>query len=316
MNTNKFTAGLCTLIFSVFLTNPTPYVDGFAGAETLFGPDSHGYPYDDTFTTSAYYSPLPCQEKYATGSYAGDIRLNGSGVNSADGTPVYPGMIASPSKYAFGIKMYIPGIGITAVHDRGGAIVTAGNRGQEYDRLDIWMGYGDKGLKRALNWGKRDVDVTVYGISDAVEEDVSLWGYTPDEAIPNECVMEEWEAIITETTTTSSPAVYNVPSGTFLYGLEDGDTGTKVTELQEELISMNFYKVEPSGVYDDLTVHAVYKFQQAQGIVASEDSIGAGYFGPSTRGKLNSIVAMRGETQALIAEATNKATTTVVAMSL
>ena len=68
--------------------------------------------YQQTFIISAYYSPIPGQAKYVTGSYEGDIRLNGSGVNSADGTPVYPGMIAAPSTYAFGTKMNIPGIGI------------------------------------------------------------------------------------------------------------------------------------------------------------------------------------------------------------
>ena len=42
--------------------------------------------YTKTFTISAYYSPLPDQSRYVTGSYEGDIRLNGSGVRSADGT--------------------------------------------------------------------------------------------------------------------------------------------------------------------------------------------------------------------------------------
>lgn len=100
-----------------------------------------------TFTITAYYSPLPCQEYYVTGSYEGDKRLNGNGTHGADGTPVYPGMIAAPKSYAFGTKLHVPGVGNVAVHDRGGAIVTSGSQGQAYDRLDIWMGYGDKGLK-------------------------------------------------------------------------------------------------------------------------------------------------------------------------
>lgn len=43
------------------------------------------------------------------------------------------------------------------MHDRGGAIVPAGERGYNYDRIDVWMGYGDEGLKRALWWGKRTI---------------------------------------------------------------------------------------------------------------------------------------------------------------
>ena len=52
--------------------------------------------YVETFIISAYYSPVVEQMKYVTGSYEGDIYLNGGGVHGADGTPVYPGMIAAP----------------------------------------------------------------------------------------------------------------------------------------------------------------------------------------------------------------------------
>ena len=139
--------------------------------------------YTKTFIVSAYYSPLPCQERYVTGSLQGDIWLNGSGVRSADNTPVFPGMVAAPKTYAFGTKMFIPGIGMASVHDRGGAIVHAGERGQEFDRLDVWMGYGDKGLERALNWGKRTVDVTVYGVDSSIQTEVQLGTYDESEAI-------------------------------------------------------------------------------------------------------------------------------------
>ncbi len=60
--------------------------------------------YVQNFIITAYYSPLQGQEHYVTGSYAGDIYLNGNGTNGADGTEVYPGMIAAPKKYAFGTK--------------------------------------------------------------------------------------------------------------------------------------------------------------------------------------------------------------------
>lgn len=34
-----------------------------------------------TFVVTAYYSPLPNQEKYLRGSYEADIRLNGNGTH-------------------------------------------------------------------------------------------------------------------------------------------------------------------------------------------------------------------------------------------
>ena len=87
--------------------------------------------YLSNFVISGYYSPLPGQDRYATGSYESDIYLNGNGTHGADGTPVYPGMVACPRTrtldngktvgYDFGTKFYIPGIGLTTCHDVGGA---------------------------------------------------------------------------------------------------------------------------------------------------------------------------------------------------
>jgi peptidoglycan hydrolase-like protein with peptidoglycan-binding domain/3D (Asp-Asp-Asp) domain-containing protein len=218
--------------------------------------------YKAMFTISAYYSPLPGQERYVTGSYEGDIRLNGSGVNSADGTPVYPGMIAAPSSYPFGTKMNIPGVGMVAVHDRGGAIVHAGERGQSYDRLDIWMGYGDKGLSRALNWGKRNVEVTVYGIDPGLKENVYLEGFTEAEKFIRNIVTEQ---------------------KIFKDDLWYGQSGDKVKELQQYLTDLGYYKGKQDGFYGDSVYKAVMQFQIDAGIVENEEEFGAGYFGVKTR---------------------------------
>ncbi|MCC6643813.1 hypothetical protein IT411_03620, partial [Candidatus Peregrinibacteria bacterium] len=79
------------------------------------------FPYEETFTITAYYSPIEGPKRYIRGSLEADKKLNGNGTNGADGTPVYPGMIAAPKSIPFGTKMMIPGIGTVAVHDRGGA---------------------------------------------------------------------------------------------------------------------------------------------------------------------------------------------------
>lgn len=273
--------------------------------------------YVKTFTITAYYSPLPCQEYYVTGSYEGDKRLNGNGTNGADGTPVYPGMIAAPKTYAFGTKLHIPGVGNVAVHDRGGAIVPAGSQSQAYDRLDIWMGYGDKGLKRALNWGKRTVDAVVYGMDDSIVEEVTLFGFDESEkecngVVTADAVVEPIaepdyeEPVVVETAV--KPEVVEVVeeeiSSYFNVGLELGSKGEEVRKLQEELTTLNFYRGEISGEFDALTQHAVFKFQQSQEIVASLEETGAGVFGPMTRGRLNEIVNSREMTLALIEQKT------------
>ena len=139
---------LFSLLMSAgFLVLPlcTPFETAYADEGSDAGA-TVTYPYQHTFVISAYYSPLENQKKYVTGSYKGDIRLNGHGVHGADGSDVYPGMIAAPKNYPFGTKLKIPGVGIATVHDRGGAIVNAGQRNQAHDRLDVWMGYGDATL--------------------------------------------------------------------------------------------------------------------------------------------------------------------------
>ncbi|MDD3861524.1 MAG: peptidoglycan-binding protein [Candidatus Gracilibacteria bacterium] len=306
------------LILAIGFTVFSPVANEVAVANDFSGSADGEYPYEDTFVISAYYSPLPCQQKYATGSYEADIRLNGHGIRGADGTAVYPGMIAAPKIYPFGTKMNIPGVGIVAVHDRGGAIVKAGERGYSYDRLDIWMGYGDKGLKRALEWGKRTVNVTVYGISDSVVEGIYLTDYSDDEYIPNECSYTVQDSSPSNTSavstalsvlkeddeTTKLAKKYNLELADKLSNyLEPGVKGENVRELQEELRRLNFYRTEPTGIYDKITEHAVFKFQQSQGIVSDQDEIGAGIFGPKTRQELNEIIASRNERRVLIAQA-------------
>ncbi len=215
-----------------------------------------------TFIVSAYYSPLPGQNHYATGSYEADIVLNGNGTNGADGTPVFPGMIAAPKTYAFGTKMYIPGIGITSVHDRGGAIVTAGNRGNAYDRLDVWMGSGDSGLTSALQWGKRTVEVYVYGQDEDIEELVYFDVYN---------------------TVSSAATEVFLPSMEFPEDLYFGTSGTKVKEMQQYLKDWGYLTMEPDGFYGEKTADAIYQLQLDFEIVSGADELGAGHFGNKTR---------------------------------
>ena len=67
---------------------------------------------------------------------------------------------------------------------------------------------------------------------------------------------------------------------------------------------MNLLRIEPTGYYGQLTEHAIFKFQQRKGLVASKDSPGAGVFGPNTRNAVNSILGLRANTKSMIASKT------------
>lgn len=248
-------------------------------------------PYMDTFKISAYYSPLPGQTRYFTGSYAGDIRLNGGGVKGADGTPVYPGMIAAPKNYPFGTKMEIPGVGTVAVHDRGGAIVNSGARGNSFDRLDIWMGYGDKGLKRALNWGKRTLDVKVYGINPTIAENVYLEDYTEEEKyfIASNPTSEYSTSSNSGGTDVSSNGTTATPKALFSSQLSYGMEGDEVKELKQILKSLNYLEGDVDSKYDMATMEAVQKFQLEKKVITTPDDFGAGFVGPRTMSILASL---------------------------
>ena len=84
--------------------------------------------YTQSFTITGYYSPLPNQDFYITGDYAAEIRLNGKGTHAADGTPVYPGMMAGAGSLDYGTVICLPNFGCGKIHDRGQAIVEKGER--------------------------------------------------------------------------------------------------------------------------------------------------------------------------------------------
>lgn len=222
------------------------------------------FPYNKTFVVSAYYSPLPGQAHYATGSYEGDIRLNGGGVRGASGAGVNIHMFAAPPTYPFGTKLTCPGIGTGVVQDRGGAI--------KGSRLDKWMGYGDVGLKRALQYGKRTVNCVVHGVDDSIP----VASYIDD--------YSEAEKFIQGVITTPS---------VFVEDLWYESTGKDVELLQKHLQELGYYHDAINAQYGEETRKAIFKFQKDYGIVTDESELGAGNFGPQTRMKLEAVLKKR-----------------------
>ncbi|MCH8519060.1 hypothetical protein LAT59_04850 [Candidatus Gracilibacteria bacterium] len=199
------------------------------------------------FTVTAYYSPLPGQSRYITGSYEGDKRLNGSGIITASGKEVFQGLIAAPSNYPFGTKIYLKGYGIGEVADRGGAIVNAGQRGHAHDRLDIWLGHGDAGLDRAIRWGRRSVTGKIVVPSSEI--------------------------------TLSFPETTGIAYESLRVG-PDGEQG-QVRQLQQVLADIGIYNGEVDGIYESVK-DVFIDFQLQYEIIPDRGAPGAGYFGPRT----------------------------------
>jgi peptidoglycan hydrolase-like protein with peptidoglycan-binding domain/3D (Asp-Asp-Asp) domain-containing protein len=222
-----------------------------------------------TFTITGYYSPLPNQDYFLTGSYESEISLNGNGTHGADGTPVYPGMIAAPKSYDFGTKVCIPGFGCGTVHDRGGAIVTQGERDlARHDRLDLWMGYGMEGMTRALAWGVQHVDCEMSPAGTELADSVNFSVPLP----------------LTQ--------ILNISTATaFRVDLAKGTQGEEVEKLQIALRRLGIYSGEITSQYDALLEQAVLDFQIKFFILHSKKDLGAGRFGPQTRMKLTSELA-------------------------
>lgn len=224
------------------------------------------------FTTTGYYSPLPGQAHYVTGSLYSDKVLNGNGTNGASGAEVFPGMLAAPSIYSFGTKIFIPGIGISEVQDRGGAIVKAGEKGESYDRLDIWFGSGDAGLKRALLWGKRVVEATVFGVDENISISASFENWSDNEIE----LVKYFKSV--------APSLNDYgTSMLFTSDLWFEQTSPKVVEMERILFDLGYLLSDPDEYYGKDTVEALFLFQRDNDIVYSKSELGAGHFGPSTR---------------------------------
>ena len=209
-------------------------------------------PRTQQFVVTAYYSPLPNQCCYFRGNYEEEIAFNGKGIAGADGTPVYPGMIAGPDTYAFGTVIDLPGVGIGTIHDRGGRIIEWGD---DIHRIDIWMGYGEAGLARALAWGVRNVKGTVYPLGS--------------ENVPSEkLVLEHFDA--------DSKILASLPKSDpadLVRMAEFGDREYSVRILQSSLKDLGYFTDTPTGQFGPVTQEALKRFQSEYGIPGDGTSV-------------------------------------------
>lgn len=241
---------------------------------------------DNYFVVTAYYSPLPDQEYYITWDYKKELRLNGQGIAGASGKWVFSGMLAAPWKYSFWTKVYLDGLGIGSVEDRGGAIVPAGQRWYSYDRIDVWMWYGDEGLRRANFWGKRKVYGYVVDPGNSITIDYK------NVPAPNWAVT--WLKKAWTTTTITTPVITNFTeapvSSIFDISLSKSSDSESITEMQSIFAELGYMTREyVEGKYDAATIDSIVDFQITHELISDPYELWAGSYGPKTRTKLKEL---------------------------
>ncbi len=149
----------------------------------------------------------------------------------------------------------------------------AGDRGQAFDRIDVWMGQGEDGLRRALSWGRRTVKGRVYKsetvLKDAVSIELAAVPKAPVSVLPTKSVDER---------------VWNEPVGS-------KSSVEMIRALSEKLSTTGYL---PSGTRDSFDAElrfALIRFQNDNGLLKGVKDSNAGYYGPATRKTLRTAYA-------------------------
>lgn len=222
---------------------------------SVFSPVRANYanqePYEQEFVVTAYYSPLPNQCCYFRGNYEEEKIFNGEGTHGADGTAVYPGMLAAPPSYSFGTVIDLQGVGVGTVHDRGGRIIEWENG---LHRVDIWMGEGEEGLARAMEWGVRRVKGTVYPVGSRQPAESIALGKFPSNngAIAHLTKSDEIDLLI---------------------GLQFEDQRYGVRVLQQYLQDLGYLDRAPTGTFGNATRDALAAFQKVKNVTGDGGQI-------------------------------------------
>lgn len=240
------------------------------------------YADDNYFVVTAYYSPLPNQKYYFKWSYEADIKLNGRWVTWASGKPVFPGMFAAPKSYPFGSKIYLEWIWVWEVADRWGAIVSTNpseTRGYSYDRIDIWMWYGDEWLARALQFGKQTIKWNVLANS-STPVSINLNSFSSPEKILAKYKVKNKETLVVAQT--SGAKTTSTKKSLLSFSIDPNKPGISETKkLQEVFKSLDLYTWEINGDFSSIK-DTLITYQVHAGVIPSKTHKEAGYFWQKT----------------------------------
>ena len=228
---------------------------------------------EQDFIVTAYYSPLPDQSVYIRGSYEADRRLNGDGLRGASGHAVYSGMLAGPRSYRFGTKIYLSGLGVGTVDDRGGAIVSASGGTVEHDRIDVWMGSGEEGLARALNFGRRTVHGRIVSDDEADSLDAIDIKNIPVGKIDHKKLRARHAG---DQADPNDDPIFDMP-------IDEGSDVLSILRLEQVLTDIGVYSGPFDGQWTPAVKAAIKGFQIDHGLIDPKDTTLAGYYGPRTR---------------------------------
>lgn len=227
---------------------------------------------ETSFIITAYYSPLKWQNSYFHGSYEREIYVNGEWTHGASGKAVFEWMLAAPKKYPFGTKIYFEGFGVAEVQDRGWAIVSAGSRGNAHDRIDIWMGYGDIGRERALQWGRRTVKGKI------------VWSETPNNIKFSGNFLASQKGESFESQDALNPQ-RQILLRYWELQVDPDSSANKITTLQNLFTELGEYSGEIDGKYSSIE-RTLLDLQKELGIIVEDDDWGGWHFGNKTRSAL------------------------------
>lgn len=173
--------------------------------------------------------------------------MNGEWVTTASWKGVFAGLLAGPANYPFGTKIYFEWFGIWSIEDRWGAIVKAWERWHSYDRIDIWMWYGDEGRERAVRWWKRTIKgkIVVPSSSITLKHAESQLGYIWNLRVAPDSEIES------------------------------------VKKLQEIFKKVDLYSGNIDGKYESIK-NELIDYQLKNGVIQSKDEEAAWYFWPKT----------------------------------
>ncbi len=236
------------------------------------------------YLISAYYSPIEWQEFYLHGSYEDEIKMNGEGKTTASGQAVRIGVVAAPREKPFNTRVHIKqSINIKGapysldfhgtILDRGGAIHSA----SKLPRLDIYMGKGQEGLCRAINFWVQTVYVEF-------DNDLTLPDTTSFDGISSDCKNPNSETVPLASGTKTAFDPFTMPIGT-------GSDIENIKTVQKLLTRVNAYTGAINGTYNEALTDAIFRFQQANGIVKERTDDGAGTYGPKTRAMLKALLS-------------------------
>jgi hypothetical protein len=237
---------------------------------------------DETyFVVTAYYSPLPDQEHYSYSVYTQrertfeeEKRLQWEWIRWASWKKVFSWMLAAPKNYKFWTKIFIEWLWTWEVADRWWAIVNKWVRWHWYDRIDVWMWYGDEWLRRATYWGKRTVKGKFLNRRSKVDLDfsnIALANLPSYSKINSYSKLNKKKVLVEKKVDIFSKKI---------------TTKQEYIRLQEVLTELNLYSGSIDWNYDNI-IDVIYDFQLKNKIVKSRYSPWAWSYWPITRSTLN-----------------------------